>query len=456
MERQGLEPGLLSVFRVYVVLRLVAMLAVAEFFFLRYGPWFQPIQLPYILLFLSNFAFLLVYLSWHWLERNLGWIYLPIALTVAAVGPIVEARYLFVVYDPAYEARFWLVLPFLAIPLILTAWQYRFRYVVGFCLATALFEAFLIAIAPSPDAMGTVSDMGYLGVRTVFFILIGYIVCHLMTEQRVQRRALDRANRQLVRYAATLEQLSISQERNRLARELHDTLAHTLSALAVQLDAMETVWAQMPPKARTMLQRALAMTRTGLDDTRRAVGALRATPLEDLGLAAAVRQLAETAAARGGLSLRLSVMESLGSLVPEVEQCYYRVAQEALENVVKHARASVLNVSLFRERDRQGGGALLLEISDDGCGFEMLGGVEVSVRTDTSGDSSPGLRGIESTQGERWRAARKSASGIGFGIKGMQERADLIGARLEIESEPGLGTTIRLQGGSGTSGGENV
>jgi signal transduction histidine kinase len=429
MERQGLEPGLLSVFRAYVVLRLVAMLAVAEFFFLRYGPWFQLIQLPYILLFLGNFAFLLVYLSWPWLERSLGWIYLPIALIVAAGGPIIEARYLFVFYDPAYEARFWLVFPFLAIPLILTAWQYRFRYVVGFCLATALFEAVLIAIAPSRDAMGTVSDMGYLGVRTVFFVLIGYIVCHLMTEQRAQRQELDKVNRRLVRYAATLEQLAISQERNRLARELHDTLAHTLSALAVQLDAMATVWAQMPPKARTMLQRALAMTRTGLDDTRRALGALRAIPLEDMGLASATRQLAEEAAARGGLSLHMKVVEPLGNLVPEVEQCYYRVAQEAVENVVQHAQASSLHVSLRHKEE-----LLILEVTDDGCGF--------SVETlDT-----------RSAQVERLHAGRAYES-VKFGIRGMQERAELIGATLEIESALGKGTTIRLRGESKTSGG---
>jgi len=437
MQKQGLEPGLLSVFRVYVVLRLVAMLAVAEFFFLRYGPWFQLIQLPYVLLFLSNFVFLLVYLSWPWLERNLGWIYLPFALIVSAVGPILEARYLFVVYDPAYEARFWLVLPFLAIPLILTAWQYRFRYVVGFCLATALFEALLIAIVPSPDPMGTVSDMGYLGVRTVFFVLIGYIVCHLMTEQRAQRQELDKANRTLVRYAATLEQLSISQERNRLARELHDTLAHTLSALAVQLDAMATVWSQMPPKARTMLQRALAMTRTGLDDTRRALAALRATPLKDMGLGLAVSQLAEEVAVREGLTLHLDVADSLGSLEPEVEQCYYRVTQEAIENVTKHAQASSLRVSLSRGQGARDTGVLSLEVADDGRGF--------SVAKWEAGSGQVEGRHTDRVPGD---TALPNASK--FGIKGMRERAELIGARLEIESDPGKGTIVRLRSGENT------
>lgn len=431
MEREGLEPGLLSVFRAYVVLRLVAMLAVAEFFFLRYGPWFQLIQLPYILLFLANFAFLLIYLSWPWLQRSLGWVYLPIALGVAGVGPILEARYLFVFYDPAYEARFWLVFPFLAIPLILTAWQYRLRYVVGFCLGTGLFEAVLIAITPSRDPMGTVSDMGYLGVRTVFFILIGYIVCHLMTEQRAARQELDKANRRLVRYAATLEQLAISQERNRLARELHDTLAHTLSALAVQLDAIATVWVQMPSKVRTMVQRALAMTRTGLDDTRRALAALRASPLEEMGLAVAVSQLAKDAAARGDLDLHLNVAEPRERLVPEVEQCYYRVAQEAVENVVKHARASSLHVSLLCEQ-----GLLSLEVADDGCGFSV------------------DMLDVESMRPE-YRRPGRAYEAVKFGIRGMRERADLIGASLEVESRVGQGTVIRLRGRTGISYGEN-
>jgi signal transduction histidine kinase len=405
------------------------MLAVAEFFFLRYGPWFQLIQLPYIVLFLANFVFLLVYLSMPWFQSKLGQAYLPIALIVAAVGPILEARYLFVVYDPAYEARFWLVFPFLAIPVILTAWQYRFRYVVTFCVATAFLEAALIAISPAPDEMGAMSDMGYLVVRTVFFVLMGYIVSHLMIEQREQRRALAEANRRLVRYAATLEQLAISQERNRLARELHDTLAHALSALAVQLDAIGTVWVQMPPKARTMLQRALAITRTGLDDTRRVLGALRATPLEDVGLVEAIRRLAEGAATRARLGLELHLEELSIDLAPEVEQCYYRVAQEAIENVLKHAEATQLNVSLNREQ-----GLLVLEVSDDGRGSFVQ----------TAEEAAPTVRA--SLQAHE---ARPGAEEAAFGIRGMRERAELIGAVLDIESQPGEGTMIRLSSEEG-------
>jgi signal transduction histidine kinase len=403
MKEHYLEPGLLSIFRIYVVLRLLAILAAAEFFFLEYG--LDPVQIPYAVLFVADIVFLLVYLSWSWLRRKLGRIYLPIALLVASIGPIVEGRYLFIVYDATYEARFWLVFPFLTVPLILTAWQYRFQSVLGFCVGTAFLEGVLIRISPYQNPERAMADMGSVVVRSVFFILIGYIMSHLMDAQRQQRQALAEANRKVISYAATLEQLAVSQERNRLARELHDTLAHALSGLAVQLDAIATLWDPIPPRAHAMLERALSITRIGLDETRRALQALRATPLDDMGLALAIRNLAETTAARGALSLALHVPESVNNVSPEVEQCYYRVAQEALENVIRHAEAHKIEV-LLQQRARQ----LVLEVSDDGQGFDT---------------------GAVASQGR-------------LGIRGMEERAALIGATLRIDSRSGEGTTIRL------------
>ncbi|MFN2156637.1 MAG: sensor histidine kinase, partial [Anaerolineae bacterium] len=186
---------------------------------------------------------------------------------------------------------------------------------------------------------------------------------------------------------------------------LHDTLAHALSGLAVQLDAIAALWDPMPPRARLMLERALAITRTGLDETRRALQSLRATPLEDMGLSLAVQELAESTTARAGLELRIKLPGPLGNLTPEVEQCFYRVAQEALENVIRHANATIVGVSLYR-RD----GQLTLEIEDDGMGF--------SAEADRERDQ--------------------------LGIRGMRERAELIGADLQVRSLEGEGTVVRL------------
>ena len=164
-----------------------------------------------------------------------------------------------------------------------------------------------------------------------------------------------------------------------------------------------------------MLQQALTITREGLDETRRAMRALRATPLEQEGLALAVRSLAESAAQRGGLSLNLDIDEHPGPLEPEVEQCYYRVAQESIENVITHAGARTLSVSLRREQ-----GALVLQVADDGRGL-----ADGAVREDVP---------VQAVGGQ-----------VQFGLRGMRERAELIGGTLDIEGRPGQGTTIRLE-----------
>ena len=408
MNKYPLEPGLLSTFRTYTVVRLLFVVIATVFYYL----WGEPVLEFWCLLFLSPFLadvlFLTIYLSWPWFQRRLGRFYLPVGLLIAAVGPIVQVSYVFPLYSKDSLLAFLLVFLILLVPLILTAWQYSFRYVVLFGLATSLFEFFTINTASQPDKTQLVWSVILLLGRFVLSIFIGYIVSNLVAEQRNQRHELAEANRKLVRYASTLEQLAVTQERNRLARELHDTLAHTLSAIAVQLDAIAAVCEPMPPKASIMLERALSTARAGLDETRRAVHDLRAAPLEDLGLALAIRTLAANTAARSALELTLNAPDQISNLSPEVEQCYYRVAQEALENVARHANARWVGVSL-----EQVGGHLTLTISDDGQGF----------------------------------APESSDLDERLGIKGMRERANLIGGTLEVESGPDRGTTVRLRTG---------
>jgi signal transduction histidine kinase len=214
----------------------------------------------------------------------------------------------------------------------------------------------------------------------------------------------------LAHYSATLEQLAISRERNRLARELHDTLAHTLSSLAVQLEAVRSLWERDPAGARALLDTSLAATRGGLGEARRALQALRAAPLEDLGLPLALRRLAEAAAERAGIALDLRLPERDPELPPDVEQCVYRVAQEALENVVRHAQASQVAVHL-----EQDGRQVTLLVRDDGQGFDSA---------QLNGDQR-------------------------FGLQGMHERARLVGGQLELTSRPGGCTTLRLVVGGG-------
>ena len=159
----------------------------------------------------------------------------------------------------------------------------------------------------------------------------------------------------------------------------------------------------MPEKARTFLENMLATAQSGLDETRRALRSLRASPLEELGLAGAIRSLAEDFASRHRLSLELEIPEHPDDLTPEVEQCFYRVAQEALENTARHAGADHLSVKLIEEH-----GILELTIVDNGVGFNLA---------EISDDQRMGLQGMRERAELIWRHACRSKASPAQGQK---------------------------------------
>ncbi len=412
MKEAKLEPGLLNIFRWYVIVRgvFLAINTLGNFFLgevwnRRPEAAVQHDTGFFTLVTTIELVLLFSYLSWPWLRDKLGKFFLPLGLAFAAAGLIFE-QYTFSGFH-----RNWQPLPFLYILLILTAWQYRFSAVLIFGVSASALEIALARFfppkrwGPPPFEPDKIVTYGRLAASLASYLVLGYVVNRLVQAQREQRQALADANLKLVQHAATVEQLSISRERNRLSRELHDTLAHTLSALAVQFDALATVWETIPDKARQLIEQMQATTRIGLDETRRALRALRASPLEELGLSLAIKELADDLAKRNPISVHLDLSDSLDDLPPEVEQCYYRVAQEAFKNVVNHAQGDQLTLTL-----RQNETDLVMTIVDDGCGFDVG-------------------KGIEADQ---------------LGLQGMRERARMIGAQLEVESSLGAGTTIKL------------
>jgi len=168
---------------------------------------------------------------------------------------------------------------------------------------------------------------------------------------------------------------------------------------------MSVLWKSQPETARTMLGDALAGTRTALGEARRAIAALRARPLEDLGLARAVRELAEATAARTGVALDSRIPATLDGLNTETEHAVYRIASEALANVARHAQARHVSVSL-----EESGTGIRLLVADDGRGFDPAAACD---------DKR-------------------------FGLYGMQERARSIGGGFGVESVPGKGTKVTL------------
>ncbi len=403
-----IEPGILPLFRGFVALEILLLLLRLglETAFRADFPLVQPAGPGLVFLTL-----LLGYLSWGRLETQLGRAYLPLALVLSIGVTIVGAAAgLKLRLDAGIRAEelvrsSWILIVVLLVPLVIVAWQYGFRWVLRFCLLTAAVElGMTLPLAARGGPPAEVLIVIAL-VRCLFFLPVGYAVARLVDAQRRQREALASANARLARYAGTLEQLAVSRERNRLAHELHDTLAHGLSGLAVQLEAMSVLWKSQPGTARSMLADALAGTRTALSEARRAIAALRARPLEDLGLAQAVRAAAETTAASAGLALDLRVTASLEGLDSETEHAVYRIATEALANIARHAEARHLTLRL-----EESGPCINLLVADDGRGFDPA---------TTCEDNR-------------------------FGLYGMQERARLIGGELGIESAPGKGAAVRL------------
>jgi signal transduction histidine kinase len=309
---------------------------------------------------------------------------------------------------PAYSLESIMLrqMPFLLIPLILVAWRYGWRYVILFSGGIALFMLGLDLFYYRPGGPSLLPPVTVVAIQTISFLAVGYFISALMRRLKQQQDSLAQANAQLADYAAALEELTISRERNRMARELHDTLAHTLSALSVQLETVKAYWEVDPAAAQHMLEKSLKATRSGLGETRRALKSLRASPLDDLGLALALRKLAEETAARASLRLDLLLPEHLPALAADVEQCIYRVAQEAVTNVAHHANAHTLTLQLSVN-----GPQVTLLVRDDGVSFDVRHG---------------------------------EASGH-YGLSGMRERAQLAGGQLKIDSQKGGGTTIQLR-----------
>jgi len=196
-------------------------------------------------------------------------------------------------------------------------------------------------------------------------------------------------------------------ERNRIAREIHDTLAQGYVSISVQLEVLsELLRLEKLKEAAKHLDLTRGYVREGLGDARQSIWALRSQDSGETTLPVRMRRLVE-AERGGGLESRFNIFGAYRPLPPGTEREILRVAQEAIHNVKKHAGAKNLFVQL-----EYGPGEIALEVRDDGQGFAA--GVD---------EGAPGH----------------------FGLTGMKERASAIGGSLEVTSEPGAGTTVRLR-----------
>ncbi|NIV30629.1 MAG: hypothetical protein GWN58_14360, partial [Anaerolineae bacterium] len=329
-----LEPGFVQAFRLFVVTRIVFWVIIGPILIVMEMARDETLSLEQATsmtlverLTLPNVApvivmelVLLALLMLPQIPRRMGKWFVPTTLTLSMI-PVLIGNYWWPSDNP-FQTPFSI---FIFVTLVLIAWQYPFRYVLAYVLGVTLYQAWLTSPAASIPLS---ADIGWLVLQGAMMLLVGYVIVQLVSIQREQREALEaayerqgEANVRLQRYAVALEELTISRERNRLARELHDTLAHSLSAVTVQLEAVRSLWEFDSVAAQDMLDKADETARRGLTEARRALRDLRASPLQDLGLVLALRDLANTAAERAGASLALHLPEQrLENLPPDVEQ----------------------------------------------------------------------------------------------------------------------------------------
>ncbi len=232
------------------------------------------------------------------------------------------------------------------------------------------------------------------------------LVASAIENARLHERLAEREEA-LERFAEQTMQWQ-EHERRRLAGEIHDGISQRIVSLFFHLSAAADAIGHAPQVAAAQIARAAELAAAALDETRSAIAGLRPPVLDDLGLAASLESLGHSFP-----GLRVLV-EATGERLPEhLETAIYRTAQEALQNIAKHANAQSARIRLTAPPGR-----VVLEITDDGTGFDP---------TSVPSEGAAGQPGP-----------------TGFGLAGMRERAELLGGTLGLTSAPGRGTTVRL------------
>jgi len=232
-----------------------------------------------------------------------------------------------------------------------------------------------------------------------------------ITERLRTQQTLERLNRELEVSHERLRALSRrlfevqEEERKRLARDLHDDVGQALTALKIQVESIARPGNELT--ARSRIDEIVDTVQHTLERVRQISLSLRPPQLDDLGLAAALRSHLDRQARVAGLHAHFEAEDAPQELAPDAETACFRVAQEAINNVLRHARARNLWVRLFTA-----GGRLAISVRDDGRGFDLD-----SVRA-------------------------RAANGASLGLVGMEERMALAGGSFELRSAPGQGTVL--------------
>jgi len=292
------------------------------------------------------------------------------------------------------------ILYFIVVPMVFLS----FSFVQASGLALLCLITLLLAYLTVADASEVLVLLLQYGGGFAFFAAISIA---LVQQQKDRQRAeqllaeLEDAHRQLRSYAAQIEALAVAEERNRLAREIHDSLGHYLTAMTMQLQAAGKLVAREPERAAASIAKAEDMARESLAEVRRSVATLRASPVDTTALDDAIGELVQNLH-DGGIAATFTVKGKSQSLPIRTKTALYRAAQEGLTNVRKHANASAVEIELAYEPEQ-----VTLTIADNGTG-------------------------------------RRDKESEGFGLLGLRERVALLGGALEADDDPESGFRLHI------------
>ncbi|MEQ8382251.1 MAG: sensor histidine kinase [Coleofasciculus sp. A1-SPW-01] len=242
------------------------------------------------------------------------------------------------------------------------------------------------------------SSIVVFGLVLVFLQLL---VDAVLAERR-SRDELAQANAQLRRYAIRIEDMATLQERNRIAREIHDSLGHSLITFNLHLEAALRLMESNPAEAKDFLLEVKQVAATALQDVRQSVATLRSNPLQGQSLEDAIASLIQEFHKSTGILPDCQINLS-HPVTPDVKMASYRIIQESLTNIYKHAKATEVSIQIWTDS------RFHLMIQDNGRGFDVM------------------------------------QNTTGFGLQGMRERTQALGGSFTINTAPGQGCQVRVE-----------
>lgn len=343
-----------------------------------------------------------VLLLWHWGGLRLAY------KDMASWDERTIARFLIIIGD----VILWFVLVNVSIAYYFALFGLFGQVFRHLPIRYAAIAAILLTLATIFEQLADIDESFTLTNPTIwlfFFmglaaIILGIWVSAIIEQSSRRRELIEQLEATRAELAAAERREGVLEERQRLAREIHDTLAQGFTSIVMHLEAAEQALPGDPDRLQKHIDRARSTARVSLDQARRVVQDLRPESLEQRSLPEAIERSASHWREETGIPLTTKITGNPIPIHPNIEVTLLRTAQEALNNIRKHARATFVQLTLSYMND-----VVVLDIQDDGVGLD---------------------------------GAEPSPLSGGYGLRAMRERAELCGGSVDLESDPGEGTTV--------------